>query len=70
MNDDFFSEMIMGNMKPYLHFTPGDMLWFMEWVPQSTGAMVGACIGLFFLAILDRWFSATRGLIEAHWRRR
>jgi len=59
-----------GMMRPYLHFTPGDTLWFLGWVPQSTGAMVGACIGLFMLALLDRWVSAMRNVAEAHWARR
>lgn len=60
----------MGNMTAYLHFTPGDMLWFMGWTPVSSGAMVGACIGLFLLAIIDRWVAACRSLMEAHWHRR
>lgn len=57
-----------GNMLPYLHFTLGDTLWFQGWVPQSAGAMVGACIGLFLLAVIARWISACRSLMEAHWR--
>lgn len=59
-----------GMMRPYLHFTPGDTLWFLGWVPQSIGAMVGACIGLFMLALLDRWVSAMRNVAEVHWARR
>ena len=73
IESDFFAivrDLMMGTMKPYLHFTPGDILWFMGWVPQSTGAMVGACIGLFLFAILDRWIAATRSLMESHWRSR
>ncbi|EIN05663.1 hypothetical protein PUNSTDRAFT_106633 [Punctularia strigosozonata HHB-11173 SS5] len=59
-----------GQMLPYLHFTTGDILWFLGWVPKSTGAMVGACIGLFLLAIFERWLAACRALGEAHWRMR
>ncbi|KAJ7319324.1 CTR copper uptake transporter [Mycena albidolilacea] len=57
-----------GMMMPYLHFTRGDILWFAGWVPQSAGALAGACIGLFILAIVDRWLAAVRGMMEAHWR--
>ncbi|KAJ7879036.1 CTR copper uptake transporter [Mycena olivaceomarginata] len=57
-----------GMMTPYLHFTRGDILWFAGWVPQSSGALAGACIGLFILAIVDRWLAAVRGMMEAHWR--
>ncbi|TDL19805.1 hypothetical protein BD410DRAFT_815816 [Rickenella mellea] len=59
-----------GHMTPYLHFTPGDMLWFLGWVPQSAGAMVGTCIGLFLLAIMERWIAACRSVMEVHWRKR
>lgn len=59
-----------GQMLPYLHFTTGDMLWFMGWVPQSSGAMVGACIGLFLLAIVERWIATCRAVMQAHWAKR
>ncbi|KAJ8519720.1 hypothetical protein ONZ45_g3346 [Pleurotus djamor] len=57
-----------GSMVPYLHFTPGDILWFLGWVPKSTGAMVGTCIGLFLLALVERWIAAVRRVMEVHWR--
>ncbi|KAJ7868115.1 CTR copper uptake transporter, partial [Mycena leptocephala] len=57
-----------GMMMPYLHFTRGDILWFAGWVPQSSGALAGACIGLFLLALVDRWLAAVRGMMAAHWR--
>jgi len=58
-----------GTMMPMLHFTPlTDTLWFNGWVPQSRGALAGACIGLFVLALVDRWVSAVRAMMEAHWR--
>jgi len=60
----------VGQMLPYLHFTRGDNLWFLGWVPSSVGATVGACIGLFLLAVIERWVAACRSLMEAHWRNR
>ncbi|KAJ7036130.1 CTR copper uptake transporter [Mycena alexandri] len=58
-----------GTMMTVLHFTPlGDTLWFKGWVPQSAGAMAGVCIGLFLLAIVDRWIAAVRAMMTAHWR--
>ncbi|KAH9957269.1 Ctr copper transporter [Lactifluus volemus] len=62
--------MNMGNMIAYLHFTIGDNLWFLGWAPRSTGAMVGTCIGLFILAIAERWLAMMRGVMEAHWNTR
>jgi len=62
--------MMGGMMKPWLHFTLGDNLYFEAWVPMSPGAVVGACIGLFMLAIIDRWLAAMRGAMEAYWARR
>jgi len=59
-----------GKMIPYLHFTPGDNLWFLGWVPQSAGAMVGVCIGLFLLALVERWIAACRSVMEVHWSKR
>ncbi|KAI0067877.1 hypothetical protein BV25DRAFT_1794431 [Artomyces pyxidatus] len=57
-------------MTPYLHFTRGDNLFFKSWAPSSAGAVVGACIGLFVLALLERLVFAGRGVMEAHWRQR
>ncbi|KAF8705620.1 hypothetical protein AX14_013884 [Amanita brunnescens Koide BX004] len=58
-------------MTSFLHFTPlGDTLWFQGWTPSSPGAMVGACIGLFLLAIFDRWLAAGRATAEKAWRER
>lgn len=55
---------------PYLHFTPGDYLYFKNWQPTSAGAMAGACIGLVVLALFERWLAATRGVLDLHWRQR
>jgi Ctr copper transporter family protein len=70
MNMDQGMSMNMGNMIMYLHFTIGDNLWFLGWAPRSAGAMAGACIGLFMLAIAERWFVAMRGVMEEHWSTR
>jgi Ctr copper transporter family len=59
-----------GMMKPWLHFTMGDNLYFMGWVPLSSGTVFGACIGLFMLAIVERWVAAMRGLMQAYWTQR
>lgn len=55
-------------MIPYVHFTTGDVLLFLGWVPKSNGAMVGTCIGLFLFGILSRWFAAIRVGGERIWR--
>jgi len=70
MSMDGSMSLASGTMKPYLHFTPGDVIWFLGWVPQSRGAMVGTCIGLFLLALVDRWLAAIRASAESHWRQR
>ncbi|KAF9241278.1 Ctr copper transporter family-domain-containing protein [Melanogaster broomeanus] len=70
MSKDGPMDVAVGNMLPYLHFTSGDNLWFPGWVPKSAGAMVGACIGIFLLALLERWVAASRALIELHWSTR
>ncbi|EIM84484.1 CTR copper uptake transporter [Stereum hirsutum FP-91666 SS1] len=67
MSMDGAMDLSSGNMLSYLHFTPGDTLWFLGWVPSSKGAMVGVCIGLFLLALVERWLAAVRGVMEVHW---
>jgi copper transporter 1 len=60
-----------GNMTTYLHFKPtGDTLLFPGWAPVKAGPMVGACIGLFLLAVFERWLAACRALAERTWARR
>lgn len=70
MDTEGDTTLMSGMMVPYLHFTPGDILWFQGWVPESAGAMVGACIGLFMLALIDRWLAAMRRVMEGHWARK
>ncbi|TFK24167.1 hypothetical protein FA15DRAFT_704816 [Coprinopsis marcescibilis] len=55
-------------MTPYLHLSLGDALWFKEWIPRSKGAMFGACLGLFFLGIVERWIAALRAVANVWWR--
>ncbi|KAK7455772.1 hypothetical protein VKT23_010804 [Stygiomarasmius scandens] len=69
MSMDGDMSLASGMMRMYFHFTPGDVLWFQGWVPASNGAMAGTCIGLFLLAIIDRWLAATRGCMEIFWAR-
>lgn len=57
-------------MTPYVHFTPGDALWFEEWVPITHGAIFGACFGLFQLALVERLLSAMRNVMEAWWKQK
>lgn len=59
-----------GQMLPFLHFHAADTLWFQGWVLQSTGAIAGACIGLFLLAIFSRWLDTMRSLAEIDWKKR
>ncbi|KAF4590527.1 Copper transport protein [Pleurotus pulmonarius] len=68
MSMDGPMDLASGSMIPYIHFTPGDVLLFLGWVPKSNGAMVGTCIGLFLLGILTRWFAAIRVGGERIWR--
>ncbi|KII93445.1 hypothetical protein PLICRDRAFT_99956 [Plicaturopsis crispa FD-325 SS-3] len=55
-------------MTPYFHFTGGDNLFFASWMPSSSGAIAGACIGLFVLTLIERGLAAFRGVLEARWK--
>ncbi|KAL1691918.1 Ctr copper transporter family-domain-containing protein [Schizophyllum commune] len=57
-------------MLPYLHFQGGDFLLFKAWVPRSSGAIAGACIGLVVFAILERLVTAWRSRLEDSWAAR
>ncbi|KAI9060370.1 CTR copper uptake transporter [Trametes sanguinea] len=70
MSMDGAMDLAEGQMLPYLHFTRGDIVLFLGWVPSSKSAMVGTCIGVFLLALVERWIAACRGVMEAHWRKR
>ncbi|GJJ13463.1 hypothetical protein Clacol_007717 [Clathrus columnatus] len=59
MTSDMSSNSTMiAMMKPYLHFTPGDFLYFSTIQPRSNGEMVGACLVLFSLAFIERLLAA------------
>ncbi|KDN45044.1 hypothetical protein RSAG8_05217, partial [Rhizoctonia solani AG-8 WAC10335] len=67
-------EMVMGSdmmmMTPYFHWMANaDALYFKAWVPRTPGGLAGACIGLFCLALFERFLDGARGLVEAWWRR-
>ena len=64
------STMSMMMMTPYLHFTGGDALFFKQLTPDSRGAIAGASIVLFFLAMLERYVFAKRASLEAQWKQR
>lgn len=57
-------------MVPWLHIAGGDTLFFNGIAPSSKGAITGAAIFLFFLSVLDRFVSASRGVMEVHWKKR
>ncbi|KAI5481454.1 protein of ctr copper transporter family [Pseudohyphozyma bogoriensis] len=42
-------------------------LWFVNWTPTTAGSTFGACVGLFFLAILSRLLAALRSSAEIGW---
>ena len=71
MSMDGAMPLMSGNMLTYFHFTVGgDVLWFQGWVPLTSGSMFGACVGLFLLALVERWIAGCRGLMEAFWTKR
>ncbi|KAJ7073236.1 CTR copper uptake transporter [Mycena belliarum] len=69
MSMDGGMSMAVGTMMTTLHFSLGDTLWFTGWVPQTKGALAGACVGLFILAVVDRWVAAVRRMCEEQWMR-
>jgi len=60
----------VGMMTPWLHFSTGDPVWFADWMPVTNGGFAGACIGLFMLAVIERWIAAMRAVVEVWWKRR
>ena len=59
-----------GTMKMYLHFTPGDSVLFGPWIPNTDQAIFGTCVGVFMLAMVDRWFSAIVAVMNAYWHKK
>ncbi|KAK6981551.1 CTR copper uptake transporter, partial [Favolaschia claudopus] len=70
MSMDDGMSLASGTMLTYLHFSPiSDTLLFNGWVPQTRGAVFGACVGFFILALVERWLGAVRAMMEAGWGR-
>ncbi|BGP02240.1 Copper transporter [Rhodotorula toruloides ATCC 204091] len=42
-------------------------VWFSGWTPTTAGETFGACLGLFFLAVLSRFLSAVKACAEVAW---
>lgn len=59
-----------GGMSAWMHVVGGDTIWFEGWAPSSPGAIAAATIGLFLLAIVERWLSAMRTVMEAWWKQK
>lgn len=64
---DMNSTTTMTMMTPWLHFSGGDYLIFKTWIPESKGAIAGACIALVAFCILERWIAALRRQMEIQW---
>ena len=56
-----------GTMAMYLHFTPGASVLFGPWIPKTDREIFGTCVGVFMLAMVDRWFSAIAAVMNAYW---
>ena len=54
-------------MRPYFHTSGGDNLFFESWTPLSPGAIAGASVAIFFLAVLERFVNGVRGRLEGYW---
>lgn len=67
MSDMDMSGMSM-SMGTFHWSSSGDGIWFDAWVPNSEGAYIGACFGLFFFAILSRGLPALEAYFIA-WKR-
>lgn len=56
---------MMMSMGTFHWGTSGDGIWLDSWVPNSEGAYIGACFGLFFFSVLSRGLPA----LEAYFMR-
>lgn len=70
MGDGMGSDMGGGAMKMYLHFTPGDSVLFGPWIPNTSQAVFGTCVGVFLLGMVDRWFAAMAAVMNSYWNKR
>ncbi|KAI8978923.1 Ctr copper transporter family-domain-containing protein [Pilobolus umbonatus] len=55
----------MMSMGTFHWSTSGDGIWIESWIPQSEGAYIGACFGLFFFAVLSRGLPALEAYFVA-----
>lgn len=69
-SSDDSSTMMMGMMTPWLHFTGGDNLFFKSLAPNSKGAIAGAALVLFVIAVFERFLAAQRVALEMKWKER
>ncbi|KAI8887793.1 hypothetical protein K501DRAFT_174516 [Backusella circina FSU 941] len=58
---------MMSTMGAFHWSSSGDAIWLESWVPQTEGAYIGACFGLFFVSILSRSLPAMESYFVA-WR--
>ena len=76
MSSDAMNGMDMGGMAsggmmtPWLHFTGGDNLFFKSLAPNSKGAIAGAALVLFVIAVFERFLAAQRVALEMKWKER
>ncbi|GAA6021722.1 hypothetical protein JCM10207_008555 [Rhodosporidiobolus poonsookiae] len=61
------STMAMGMSSAFTTQLGSANLWFSGWTPSSAGATFGACVGLFFLALLSRLATAAKVTTETAW---
>ena len=54
-------------MTPHLHTSGSDYLFFESWRPASAGEILGSCIVLLIVSLLDRLISGLRGRLEVYW---
>lgn len=59
---------MMMSMGTFHWGTSGDGIWIDNWVPQSEGAYIGACFGLFFFSVLARGLPALEAYFTT-WKR-
>lgn len=69
-NMDMSSGSAGSSMMSGLHTSGGDTLLFNSLRPTSPGALAGAALVLFAIAVLERWLAATRIVLDANWHKR
>lgn len=70
MGGDSTADSMSVMMTPWLHFNGGDNFFFKSLHPSSHGAIAAACIVLVLISVFERWVSAMRNVLYAHWQRR